>query len=169
MGLVPDALPRSEVRRGMLFIGGGIWTGQTRPLWATSLLLSGSGIEAVGFEEVDDDGPTRPDPSLFAALDGMFQDRHVSSLDRALQLVTIDRVRGAVSDSDTGTIEPGKLANLMVLDRNLFSVPPEQIEATRVVAIFHHGRCVYGAASLGAADLTHTHEVRARRPTEGAR
>ena len=40
-------------------------------------------------------------------------------------------------------MEPGKLANLIVLDRNLFDVPLDQIGDTQVHATLFEGRCVY--------------------------
>jgi len=48
-------------------------------------------------------------------------------------------------DDRTGTIEQGKLADLVVLDRDPFSLPPGQIADTRVVATFVHGEAVYQA------------------------
>jgi hypothetical protein len=48
-------------------------------------------------------------------------------------------------DDRTGSIEVGKLADLVVLDRNLFRLPAEQISDARVVATLFGGRVVHGA------------------------
>jgi len=48
-------------------------------------------------------------------------------------------------DHDTGTIEVGKLADVVVLDRDPFAGPPEQIGATRVLQTFVGGTRVYAA------------------------
>jgi hypothetical protein len=48
-------------------------------------------------------------------------------------------------DDRTGSIEVGKLADLVVLDRNLFELPAEQISDARVVATLFGGRVVHGA------------------------
>lgn len=48
-------------------------------------------------------------------------------------------------DHDTGTVEVGKLADLVVLDRDPFAGPPEQIGATRVLQTFVGGRRVHAA------------------------
>jgi Predicted metal-dependent hydrolase with the TIM-barrel fold len=48
-------------------------------------------------------------------------------------------------DHDTGTIEPGKLADLVVLDRDPFAGPAELIGATRVLQTFVGGRRVHAA------------------------
>jgi predicted amidohydrolase YtcJ len=46
---------------------------------------------------------------------------------------------------DTGTIEPGKLADLVVLDRDPFAGPPEEIAATRVLRTYVGGDRVHAA------------------------
>lgn len=46
---------------------------------------------------------------------------------------------------DTGTIAPGNLADLAVLDRDPFAGPPEAIGETRVLETFVGGRRVYAA------------------------
>ncbi|MFF3950339.1 amidohydrolase [Streptomyces sp. NPDC001902] len=46
---------------------------------------------------------------------------------------------------DTGTVTPGKLADLVVLDRDPFAGPPAEIAATRVLQTFVGGQRVYAA------------------------
>jgi predicted amidohydrolase YtcJ len=46
---------------------------------------------------------------------------------------------------DTGTIEPGRLADLAVLDRDPFAGPPDEIAATRVLQTYVAGDRVYAA------------------------
>ncbi len=46
-------------------------------------------------------------------------------------------------ESLTGSIEVGKAADLVVLDRNLFQVDPMQLKSVRVVWTFLEGREVY--------------------------
>jgi len=49
-------------------------------------------------------------------------------------------------DETTGTIEAGKLADLVVLDRDPFAGPADEIGATRVLQTFVEGERVYSAA-----------------------
>jgi predicted amidohydrolase YtcJ len=49
---------------------------------------------------------------------------------------------GATRGTQTGSIEPGKAADLIVLDRNLFATDPNAIAATRVAMTLFEGRVV---------------------------
>jgi predicted amidohydrolase YtcJ len=49
----------------------------------------------------------------------------------------------ARSETGTGSIEVGKAADLIVLDRNLFEVPPAELHRVRVLATLLEGRLVY--------------------------
>ena len=47
-----------------------------------------------------------------------------------------------------GTLEPGKAADLIVLDRDLFRIPPEEIHRARVLLTLLDGRTVWRDPSL---------------------
>jgi hypothetical protein len=42
-----------------------------------------------------------------------------------------------------GSLTPGKLADLIVLNQDIFEIPPEQLHATKVVMTVFDGRIVY--------------------------
>jgi len=46
---------------------------------------------------------------------------------------------------DTGSLRPGNLADLVVLDRDPFDGPAEAIAETRVALTYADGRLVYSA------------------------
>jgi hypothetical protein len=45
--------------------------------------------------------------------------------------------------NNAGSIEAGKAADMIVLDRNLFEIPVEDIGETRVLSTIFGGRIVY--------------------------
>jgi predicted amidohydrolase YtcJ len=51
-------------------------------------------------------------------------------------------------EKEMGTLEPGKLADLIVFDRNLFEVPIEEIDQARVVLTLLEGKAVFRDACL---------------------
>lgn len=63
----------------------------------------------------------------------------------ALRAITINAAYSLRADTQTGSLEPGKFADLIVLDRNLFEIPPEQISGTQVLMTVVGGKVVYEA------------------------
>lgn len=75
-------------------------------------------------------------------------------LAEALAAYTIGSAYVNHLDDETGTIEPGKLADLVVLDRDPFAEPKSEIGSTSVLATFVQGEPVYMSTSggVGAAN-----------------
>ncbi|HTX81478.1 MAG TPA: amidohydrolase [Streptosporangiaceae bacterium] len=71
-------------------------------------------------------------------------------LAEALAAYTIGSAYVNHLDDETGTIEPGKLADLVVLDRDPFAAPPSEIGDTGVLATYVQGEPVYLSTSGGA-------------------
>jgi hypothetical protein len=69
-------------------------------------------------------------------------------LAQALAAYTIGSAHVNHLDDVTGSIEPGKLADLVVLDRDPFAAPSADIALTSVLATYVEGIPVYRAASL---------------------
>ena len=62
------------------------------------------------------------------------------SLDEALWANTMGAAYQARLDHKVDSIEVGKLADLIVLDRNLFEIPPHEIHKTKVVMTVMNGK-----------------------------
>ena len=71
------------------------------------------------------------------------------SLAEALAAYTIGSAYVNHLDDQTGAIEPGKLADLVVLDRDPFAHPAGEIASTGVVATYVQGDLVYLSTSAG--------------------
>jgi predicted amidohydrolase YtcJ len=63
----------------------------------------------------------------------------------AVRAYTQGSAYAAFSDSQVGTLEVGKLADLAVLSQDIFSVPPETIGKTHVVTTMVGGKIVFSA------------------------
>lgn len=70
------------------------------------------------------------------------------NLPEALAAFTINAAFANRLEKTTGSLEPGKHADLVVLDRNLFAIPPTEIAQARVLVTLFDGRQVHG--DLGA-------------------
>ena len=106
------------------------------------------------------DWPVVHDPSPWLGIQGMVTRRDPTgqfpgalwpeqALDLAtvLQVYTLNPARAMGIADLTGSLEVGKSADLIVLDRHLFQIPPEELAGTRVLATYFEGRAVYEAAS----------------------
>ncbi|MBL3640951.1 amidohydrolase [Bacillus sp. RHFB] len=65
------------------------------------------------------------------------------TLAEALKAYTAGSAYGAFRDEELGTLEAGKLADIIVLERNLFQVPVEEIPDTKVLLTIVDGKVVF--------------------------
>src|SRR5579883_592450 len=65
------------------------------------------------------------------------------SLEEALRISTIENARLTFEEKIKGSIEPGKLADFVVLDENILTVEPKRIERMKVVATVVGGKTVF--------------------------
>ena len=66
------------------------------------------------------------------------------NLAQAIENYTLNSAYVNFLDVDTGSIEIGKLADIIVLDRNLFDIPASEINQVRVIATLFRGELVFG-------------------------
>lgn len=84
---------------------------------------------------------TRKNP--FGAFPDAIGEDQAISLERALPLFTTNAARALGLGDITGSIEVGKSADFIVLDRSLFEMSPEQIAATQVAMTVFEGNVVF--------------------------
>ena len=73
---------------------------------------------------------------------GWYPDQ-IITMKQAVRSYTLGSAFAQHEESDLGTIEPGKLADLIVLDKDIFSISPKEILETRVDLTMVGGRIVY--------------------------
>jgi predicted amidohydrolase YtcJ len=96
--------------------------------------------------------PTSPVLGIYAAVtrqtlegepEGGWYPEEKVDVETALRAYTINNAWAAGEEAEKGTLEPGKLADLVVLDRSPFEVDPSEIKDLRVEMTIVGGRMVY--------------------------
>jgi predicted amidohydrolase YtcJ len=67
------------------------------------------------------------------------------TLDEAIRAFTVGSAYAEFAENVKGTIVPGRLADIVMLDRDLYKVPPAEIDKGRVVLTLMDGRVVWEA------------------------
>jgi hypothetical protein len=96
--------------------------------------------------------PLDPMLSIYAAvtrrtLDGKNSEGWVPeqkiSVEEAVRAYTMGSAYAEFQDSEKGSITPGKLADLVMLSRDIFKIDPKEIEKVKVLMTIVDGRIVY--------------------------
>lgn len=94
-----------------------------------------------------------PMPQIETAVTRVDAESHATDVMNPEQRITVEQAVEAFTmgtayvnhqEDVTGSIEVGKLADLVVLDQNLFEIAPERISDTKVVLTLFEGKPVYG-------------------------
>ncbi|MSQ98420.1 MAG: amidohydrolase [Xanthomonadales bacterium] len=89
-------------------------------------------------------GVTRAnDPSAGPQYAGRLSDDPGLSRETAIRTITINSSYELHQEAETGSLEVGKLADLIILDRNLFEIPAEEIADVQVLLTVVGGKVVY--------------------------
>lgn len=108
-----------------------------------------------------------PTPNPFIAIEGMVTRRNpfdpdlegtvnadeAITLEQALVVATLGGASVLGVENDFGSISPGKFADMIVLDRDLFEIDPGEIDETVVLETILGGQRVYVRSSQGNEDV----------------
>lgn len=86
----------------------------------------------------------RQDPATHEPAGGWLASERIGMAE-ALRAYTQGSAAAAGRAHELGTLEPGMLADVAVLDRDVLSCAPDDVQKTRVLATFTGGRCVFEA------------------------
>jgi predicted amidohydrolase YtcJ len=67
----------------------------------------------------------------------------------AIQMFTINNARILLMERETGSLEPGKLADMVLIDRDVLKCPIDQLAGTRVLKTWLGGKPVFSADGAG--------------------
>lgn len=84
---------------------------------------------------------TRRDPR--GSAEGTLWPEQAISLEEAIEIYTIHGARAMKMEDRTGSIEVGKLADFIVLERNIFEIPIDEVADTTIQQTYFEGRLVY--------------------------
>lgn len=87
---------------------------------------------------------TRTADSWYGYANAPLNANQAISLRQAVRAYTLGTAFQLNQNHSTGSIQEGKQADLIVLDRNLFQINPKQISQTRVITTMMGGEVVYG-------------------------
>lgn len=83
--------------------------------------------------------------------EGRLHPEEALSREQALRFYTINNARILFLEDLIGSLEPGKFADLVVLDRDLLTCPEDQIASTQVLSTYFNGKLVAGKDLRGGA------------------
>lgn len=85
-----------------------------------------------------------PKKNLSVNATSRFPEQRLTRLE-ALRGMTIDPAYASFTEDTLGSLEVGKRADFVVLDRDIMEVSAEEIMETRVLATFLDGAAVFGS------------------------
>lgn len=106
--------------------------GQANPLASIQVAVTGQGVPYFDGGDMELQAPMPGGRVPLAAM---------------LRAYTIEAARALDMDDFTGSIEVGKSADLILLDRDLFAVPPDSLYGTKVRMTLLEGRRVYDSSA----------------------
>jgi predicted amidohydrolase YtcJ len=125
----------SMIRSGAVVAFGSDWSvSSPNPFWQmeTAITRTGANPDNLPAEQ-------RHPPARVPFLPG-----ERITLPEALAAFTINAAFANRDETNSGSLEVGKVANLAVLDRNLFEIPVTELSDTQVLVTLFEGRPVYG-------------------------
>ena len=76
-------------------------------------------------------------------LDGPLHAGQALAREQAIRMYTSANAWLLFKEHEVGSLEPGKLADFVVVDTDVLACPPEQIEKTQVLRTYLGGRLVF--------------------------
>jgi predicted amidohydrolase YtcJ len=115
------------------------------------IILAGGSDHMVKLDSLDSTNPWNPWLGIWIALSrqtergGLLNRRERITREQALRLYTIYGAWLTFDENKKGSLEPGKCADLILIDRDILDCPLEDVRATRVLLTMVGGKVVWEA------------------------
>jgi predicted amidohydrolase YtcJ len=115
------------------------------------LTIGGGSDHMVGLNPFDATNPWSPWLGMWIAVTrqteggGVLNPRERLSREQAIRLYTINNARLTGDEDRKGSLEPGKFADLIMVDRDVLNCPENDLSGTKVLLTMVGGRVVYEA------------------------
>lgn len=80
--------------------------------------------------------------------EGGWYPQHKVSVEDAVRAYTLTPAIAGGAGNDLGSLSPGKLADLIILDRDIYIIPPDSIHDTKVLLTIFDGRVVFRSSEF---------------------
>ena len=148
--IIPSVQP-THATSDMYWAGDRLGAERIKGAYAYKQLLDQNGWIPLGTDfPVEDISPFKTFYAAVARMDskgfptGGFQMENALSRKEALMGMTIWAAKSAFEESEKGSLEPGKAADFIILDKDLMKCPENEVLKTKVAATFINGEKVFG-------------------------
>jgi predicted amidohydrolase YtcJ len=96
--------------------------------------------------------PLKPLEGIYAAVTrrtlddknpGGWYPEEIISVEQALKCYTANNAYAGLQENKLGILKPGMLADFVILNQNIFEIPPEKIIEVKVIRTIINGKEVY--------------------------
>ena len=148
--IIPSVQP-THATSDMYWAGDRLGAERIKGAYAYKQLLDQNGWIPLGTDfPVEDISPFKTFYAAVARMDskgfpaGGFQMENALSRKEALMGMTIWAAKSAFEENEKGSLEPGKAADFIILDKDLMKCPDKEVLKTKVAATFINGEKVFG-------------------------
>ncbi len=125
------------------------WFLPCRTWWRHGVTLAGGSDHMIGLDSLDSTNPWNPWLGMWIALTrqtefgGVLDPEERLDREQAIRLYTINGAWLTFEEDRKGSLEPGKFADLIMIDRDILSCPVDAIRSTKVLLTMVGGRIVW--------------------------
>ena len=128
------------------------WSLPLKTWWDSGSVIAGGSDHMVKLDSVDSTNPWNPWLAMWTTLTrqtehgGVVHRRERLTREQAIRLYTINGAWLTFDENKKGSLEPGKYADLILIDRDILKCPEDDVRTTKVLLTMVGGKVVWDAA-----------------------